>query len=134
MLITRSGILRECLEEYTRKLARYSKHGACLLPLEGYEKIFDDLNESCKLLRAMVIECVDRELSIPEEASNMPRATVGTIDLAQWQKDLMNQKAEDLPMMTPDEVALRRRYRKAQGFKPAPVVYPGGEEDGPVQD
>ena len=124
MLITRSGILRECLEEYTRKLARYSKHGACLLPLEGYEKIFDDLNESCKLLRAMVIECVDRELSIPEEVSNMPRATVGTIDMAQWQKDLM----------TPDEVALRRRYRKAQGFKPAPVVYPGGEEDGPVQD
>lgn len=136
MEITRSGILMDCLDEANRELHRYSKHGNGLLPLEGYEKHFDDLSEKCRLLRAMVIENQTREREAGQEGAHTSRP------LALWQKDLMD---GDLPhildpnvtwdpetqkwveKMTPDEAVLRRRYRKAEGFKPEPVVYPGGE-------
>ena len=35
--------------------------------------------------------------------------------------------ADMKPQQKVDEVLLRRRYRQAEGFKPGPVVYPGGE-------
>ena len=82
-MITRSGILREVLEEKGRQLMKYSKHGACLLPVEGYEKLFEDLNEECRLLRGMIIENVTRE----QQAGVKP---------AQWQKDLMDGKEPDM--------------------------------------
>lgn len=124
MEITRSGILMEVLEEQNRQMHKYSRHGAGLIALPGYEQLFDDLSAKCKLLRAMVIENVDRE-----------RET----KVADWQLDIIKGKqpgvewADEQPM-TPDEALLRRRYRKADGFKPAPVTYPGGEEDGNLQD
>ena len=108
---------------------KYSKHGSCLLPLPGYEQIFEDLNEECKQLRAMIVENVTREQN-------------AGVQLADWQKEIMNggEPAHNMvwnpeaqawePMMTPDEMVLRRRYRKTGGFKPGPVVYPGGEDDG----
>ena len=40
MEITRSGILRDCLEEANREMHKYSRHNAGLLPLEGYENHF----------------------------------------------------------------------------------------------
>ena len=82
-MITRSGILREVLEEKGRQLMKYSKHGACLMPVEGYEKLFEDLNEECRLLRGMIIENVTRE----QQAGVKP---------AQWQKDLMDGKEPDM--------------------------------------
>ena len=82
-MITRSGILREVLEEKGRQLMKYSKHGACLLPVEGYEKLFEDLNEECRLLRGMIIENETRE----QQAGVKP---------AQWQKDLMDGKEPDM--------------------------------------
>ena len=167
MEITRSGILRDCLEETNREMHKYSRHGNGLLPMEGYENHFADLSAKCAMLRAMILEAESREEQVK---SDEPR---GSRPLAQWQKDLIgctvtngwpnpekdgwliehngknymwnpdNQEwellhADDKELaagkMTPDEVALRRRYRKAQDFKPAPVVYPGGEDDGTVQD
>ena len=140
MEITRSGILMDCLEEVNRELHKYSKHGNGLLPLEGYEKHFDDLNEKCRLLRAMIIENQAREQEAGQEDVHASKP------LAQWQLEIIKRDAEgaepgpatliwnpasqtwDPPNMTPDEAVLRRRYRKAEGFKPEPVVYPGGEE------
>ena len=140
MEITRSGILMDCLEEVNRELHKYSKHGNGLLPLEGYEKHFDDLNEKCRLLRAMIIENQAREQEAGQEEVHTSKP------LAQWQMEIIKRNAEraepgpatliwnpvsqtwDPPNMTPDEAVLRRRYRKAEGFKPGPVVYPGGEE------
>ena len=81
-MITRSGILREVLEEKGRQLMKYSKHGACLLPVEGYEKLFEDLNEECRLLREMINENATRE--------------AGRVKPAQWQKDLMDGKEPDM--------------------------------------
>jgi len=164
MEITRSGILMDCLEEVNRELHKYSKHGNGLLPLEGYEKHFDDLNEKCAMLRAMILEAESREAEVKTDE---PRASREVPPLAQWQRDIMNCTVTDKtpgltdlvwnpieqkwmpagiktdqmpgpldegynPLMTPDEALLRRRYRQAEGFKPAPVVYPGGEDDGTV--
>ena len=150
MEITRSSILMDCLEEMNRELHRYSKHGNGLLPLEGYEKHFDDLNEKCRLLRAMIIENQTREREAGREGVHTSKP------LANWQKEIIIQDATGIhpgrdnmeigpledprdyqwnplsqtwdKMMTPDEAVLRRRYRKAEGYKPEPVVYPGGEE------
>ena len=77
MEITRSGILRDCLEEKNREMHRYSKHGAGLLPLEGYEQHFEDLQVTCNLLRDMILKAEAREDEV------RPQRT------AQWQKDLM---------------------------------------------
>lgn len=166
MEITRSGILRDCLEEANREMHKYSRHNAGLLPLEGYENHFADLSAKCAMLRAMILETESREAETKNDTD--PRASK---PLAQWQKDLMDQKAQDTPgdwsmgaiaagtapypadkkwnpetqewepLMTPDEVLLRRRYRNAltadlstdptdqvEGWRPGPVVYPGGEE------
>ena len=177
MEITRSGILRDCLEEANREMHKYSRHNAGLLPLEGYENHFADLSAKCAMLRAMILETESREAETKNDTD--PRTSK---PLAQWQKDLMDQEAPGLPlnghgdwsmaaiaagtapypadkkwnpetqewepMMTPDESILRRRYQKAWGFKPEPViktdesgvyvngekvlpkpvVYPGGEE------
>lgn len=159
MEITRSGILMDCLEEVNRELHKYSKHGNGLLPLEGYEKHFDDLNEKCRLLRAMIIENQAREQDAGQEEVHTSKP------LSKWQLEIIKrdcQREEPAPTnmkwnpktqaweqgLTPDEAVLRRRYRKAEGFKPEPViktdasgvyvngekvlpkpvVYPGGEE------
>lgn len=118
MLITRSGILREVLEEKNREMHRYSKHEAGLEPIEGYEKHFEDLRKTCELLRGMIRNAEDREREN---------------NLADWQMDIIKGQqpgvewADKIPQQTVDEMVLRRRYRQAE-YKPAPVVYPGGEE------
>ena len=133
MEITRSGILMDCLEEANRELHKYSRHGNGLLPLEGYENHFDDLNEKCRLLRAMIIENQAREQEAGQEEVHT------TKQLADWQMEIIKrdcQRAAESEqvdvlhpeLMTPDEAVLRRRYRRAEGFKPEPVVYPGGGE------
>lgn len=127
MEITRSGILRDCLEDYNRKMYRYSKHQAGLEPLPGYEKLFDDLKQSCDLLRGMIRNAEDRE----REAR---AAEGGQRDLAAWQMDIIkgNQPgvewADKAPGQTVDDLLRRRRMKQAEEFKPAPVVYPGGKE------
>jgi len=170
MEITRSGILMDCLEEQNRLMNKYSRHGAGLIALQGYEQLFDDLSEKCRMLRAMIMENMDREQRAKaEEFVRGNREALQDPEvqqrLAQWQKDLMDGKKPDgswaepkpgekwtvdgedwywdagnqvwvrnNPGMTPDEAVLRRRYRKAEDFKPAPVVYPGGDADGLIQD
>ena len=129
MEITRRGILRECLEEKNREMHRYSKHEAGLVPLEGYEKHFEDLRETCDLLRGMIQNVEKWE----EEARKQAQ-------LAGWQMDVIRADcrgehpdlswADKTALQTVDEMVLRRRYRKAEGFKPEPVVYPGGEDNG----
>ena len=129
MEITRSGILRECLEEKNREMHRYSKHEAGLVPLDGYEKHFEDLRETCDLLRGMIQNVEKWE----EEARKQAQ-------LAGWQMDVIRADcrgehpdlswADKTALQTVDEMVLRRRYRKAEDYKPAPVVYPGGEENG----
>ena len=129
MEITRSGILRECLEEKNREMHRYSKHEAGLEPLPGYEKHFEDLRQTCQLLRGMILNAEERE-----------RESKAQAELAGWQMDIIKgiapgvDWADKVPQQTMDEVLLRRRYRKAEGYKPAPVVYPGGEGNGPLED
>ena len=133
MEITRSGILRECLEEKNREMHRYSKHEAGLEPLPGYEKHFEDLRQTCQLLRGMILNAEDRE-----------REAKAQTELAGWQMDVIraDAKGEHLDMswadkttqQTLDEMLLRRRYRQAEGFRPKPVVYPGGEDNGPLED
>ncbi len=138
MEITRSGILRDCLEEANREMHKYSRHNAGLLPLEGYENHFADLSAKCAMLRAMILETESREAEIKHDTD--PRISR---PLAQWQKDLMDGELPHImgpnmtwdpetqkwvEQMTPDEAILRRRHRAAEGFKPGPVVYPGGEE------
>lgn len=134
MEITRSGILRECLEEYNRKMHKYSKHQAGLEALPGYEQHFDDLRKACELLRGMIRNAEDREREVKAQT-----------DLAQWQIDVIKSDcrgehqnmswADKEALQTVDEMVLRRRYRKAEGMKPAPVVYPGGEDtNGTVED
>ena len=138
MEITRSGILRDCLEEANREMHKYSRHNAGLLPLEGYENHFADLSAKCAMLRAMILETESREAETKNDTD--PRTSK---PLAQWQKEIMERETEPPrphnmnwnpetgswePFFTPDEALLRRRYRKAEGFKPAPVIYPGGEE------
>ena len=54
MEITRSGILRDCLEEKNREMYKYSKHQAGLEPLPGYEQHFEDLRQTCDMLRGML--------------------------------------------------------------------------------
>ena len=125
MEITRSGILRECLEEKNREMHKYSRHEAGLLPLEGYERHFEDLKQTCELLRGMIRNAEERE----RESR-----------LADWQMEVIRADcrgehqdltwADKTALQTVDEMVLRRRYRKAEAFKPAPVVYPGGEENG----
>lgn len=121
MEITRSGILRDVLEEKNREMYRYSKHQAGLEPIEGYEKHFDDLKQTCDLLRGMIRNAEDRE----RESR-----------LADWQMGIIRGEQpgveweDKVPQQTVDEMVLRRRYRRAEAFTPAPVVYPGGEEDG----
>lgn len=137
MEITRSGILMECLEDANRELHRYSRYGNGLQPLEGYEKHFEDLNEKCRLLRAMIIE------NKAKEAEVKPAEVHSTRPLADWQMEIIKRDSqgripgpmdmdwnpwESIPKMTPDEAVLRRRYQKAEGFKPEPVTYPGGEK------
>lgn len=127
MEITRSSILMDCLEEANRELHKYSRHGNGLLPLEGYENHFDDLNEKCRLLRAMIIENQAREQEAGQEEVHT------TKPLADWQMEIIKGMQPEVDWadkagMTPDEAVLRRRYRRADGFKPEPVVYPGGEE------
>ena len=129
MEITRSGILRDCLEEKNREMHRYSKHEAGLEPLPGYEKHFEDLRQTCQLLRGMILNAEERE-----------RESKAQAELAGWQMDIIKgiapgvDWADKVPQQTMDEVLLRRRYRKAEGYKPAPVVYPGGEGNGPLED
>ena len=118
MEITRSSILREVLTEKEDQLFRYSKHRAGLTPIEGYENHFEDLRKTCDLLREML-----------REAINTPQPP------ADWQMEIIKGNQPDITWadkqpMTPDEAVLRRRYRKAEGFRPEPVTYPGGEEDG----
>lgn len=125
MEITRSGILREVLEEKNREMHRYSKHQAGLEPIEGYEKHFEDLKQTCDLLRGMIRNAEEREREN---------------GLAKWQMDVIRADcrgehpdlswADKKELQKVDEMVLRRRYRKAEEFKPAPVVYPGGEKDG----
>jgi len=117
MEITRTSILREVLTEKEEQMFRYSKFRAGLTALEGYERIFDDLRKTCDLLREMLRE----QLAGPQKP------------LAEWQKEIMDGEQQQGTWtihgpVTPDEAVLRRRYRKAEGFKPEPVVYPGGEE------
>ena len=122
MEITRSGILREVLEEKNREMHKYSRHEAGLLPLEGYEKHFEDLRVTCDMLRDM-IQNVEKWEEAAQQQTN----------LADWQMEIIkgNQPGVEWADMKPqqkvDEVLLRRRYRQAEGFKPGPVVYPGGE-------
>lgn len=113
-MITRSGILREVLEEKGRELMKYSKNGGGLIPETGYEKVFEDRSEECRMLRLMIMENSDRENQA----------------MAQWQQDLMDGKQPDMswPSRTPDELLRRRRHEKAEEFRPQPVTYPGGEE------
>ena len=123
VLITRSGILREVLEEKNREMHRYSKHEAGLIALEGYEKHFEDLRQTCEMLRGMIRNAEDRER---EDG------------LANWQVEVIKADckgehpdmswADKVPQQTVDEMLLRRRYRQAEEFRPRPVVYPGGEE------
>ena len=110
MLITRSGILRDCLEDKNREMHKYSKHEAGLEPLPGYEQIFEDLRQTCQMLRGMILNAEDRE-----------RETRAQTDLASWQMDIIKGQQPGV------EMVLRRRYRQEE-YKPAPVVYPGGEE------
>ena len=127
MEITRSGILRDCLEEYNRKMYRYSKHQAGLEPLTGYEQYFEDLRQTCDLLRGMIRNAEDREREAKAQA-----------ELAGWQMDVIRADAkgehpgmswaDKVPQQTVDEMLLRRRHRQAEEFRPRPVVYPGGEE------
>ena len=107
----------------------------------------------------MIIENQAREQDAGQEEVHTSKP------LAQWQLEVIKrdcQRAEPAPTslkwnpktqaweqgLTPDEAVLRRRYRKAEGFKPEPViktdvsgvyvngekvlpkpvVYPGGEE------
>jgi len=157
MEITRSGILMDCLEEQNRLMHKYSRHGAGLIALQGYEQLFDDLSEKCRMLRAMIMENMDREQRArAEEFVRGNREALQDPEvqqrLAQWQKDLMDGKKPDgewaktptntywdaesqqwIQMRTPDELLRRRRRDKAEGFKPAPVVYPGGGEDGNLE-
>lgn len=124
MEITRTSILREVLTDKEEQMFKYSKFRAGLTPLEGYEKVFEDLRKTCDLLREMLRE----QLAGPQQP------------LADWQMEIIRRDAEreeDGPIrrmmvggekMTPDEAILRRRHQKAEGFKPEPVVYPGGEE------
>ena len=169
MEITRSGILMDCLEGYNREMHKYSRHGAGLIALPGYEQLFDDLSQKCKMLRAMIMENMDREQKAKaEEFAREHREELQDPEvqrrLAQWQKDLMDGKKPDASWtepkpgekwtvdgedwywdagnqvwvrnaagVTPDELLRRRRKNRAEGFKPAPVVYPGGEDDGTVQ-
>lgn len=143
-MITRSGILREVLEEKGRELMKYSKNGGGLIPLPGYEQVFEDRSEECRMLRQMIMESYNRE----------QQAT------AQWQKDLMDGKQPDMSWeMTGGErdggkkyAGLTAEQKKAEqneegqdqivdvlvtnksgvylnGRKilPQPVTYPGGE-------
>ena len=154
MEITRSGILMECLEEQNRQMHRYSRHGAGLIALPGYEQLFDDLSEKCRMLRAMIMENMDREQRAKaEEFARENREALQDPEvqqrLAQWQKDLLAGKQPDTewadkgapqnmtwnaeaqtwePMRTPDELLRRRRKNRAEGFQPGPVEYPKGEE------
>ena len=158
MEITRSGILMDCLEEHNRQMHKYSRHGAGLIALPGYEQLFDDLSEKCRMLRAMIMENMDREQKAKaEEFAREHREELQDPEvqrkLAQWQKDLMDGKPTDIswadkgapqnmtwnpetqkwePMRTPDELLRRRRRERAEDFRPEPVVYPGGEDDGTV--
>ena len=123
MEITRSGILRDCLEDKNREMHKYSKHEAGLEPLPGYEQIFEDLRQTCQMLRGMILNAEDRE-----------RETRAQTDLAAWQMDIIKGKqpdvdwADKIPQQTVDDLLHRRRQKRAEAFKPAPVVYPGGEE------
>lgn len=114
--ITRASILREVLTDKEDQMFKYSKFRAGLTALEGYERIFEDMRKTCDLLREMLREQI---------AGQQPEP-------AEWQKEIMAGKQPDMSWadkqpMTPDEALLRRRYRKAEGFKPEPVTYPGGE-------
>ena len=129
MEITRSGILRDCLEEKNREMHKYSKHEAGLEPLPGYEQHFEDLRQTCQMLRGMILNAEDRE-----------REAQAQQHLADWQMQIIKGKqpgvewADKVPGQTPDELILRRRHRKGTDFKPACVVYPGGEDNGPLDD
>ena len=137
MEITRSGILRECLEEKNREMHKYSKHEAGLLPLEGYEKHFEDLKVTCELLRGMIRNAEDRERETrladwqlevikADCAGEHPKLDLEPVEAPPnmtW--DAVRQQW--VPIVSVDEVLRRRRYQKAEGFKPGPVTYPGGE-------
>jgi len=141
MEITRSGILRDVLEEKNREMYRYSKHQAGLEPIEGYEKHFDDLKKTCDLLRGMIRNAEDREREAKVQQY-----------MADWQLEVIKadcagehpkldlepaeappnmtwdaERQQWVPIVSVDEVLRRRRYQKAEGFKPGPVTYPGGE-------
>ena len=154
MNITRSGILRDCLEEANREMYKYSKHGAGLLPLEGYEQHFEDLSEKCRLLRAMVVENVNREQHAALEkfaADNMEALQNPEVQarLAQWQKDLMAgkepdmswtgataEKAEEVIPLEGKEYVWNPETKtwddppeyQGKHAKPELVVYPGGNK------
>lgn len=123
MEITRSGILRDYLEDKNREMHKYSKHEAGLEALPGYERYFEDLRQTCSLLRGMILNAEDRERE--EQAQQ---------HLADWQMDIIKGKqpgvdwADKVPGQTVDDLLRRRRMKQAEGFKPAPVVYPGGKE------
>ena len=123
MEITRSGILRDCLEDKNREMHKYSKHQAGLEPLPGYEQHFEDLRQTCDMLRGMIRSAEDREREAKVQE-----------ELAGWQMDIIRGKqpdvgwADKVPGQTPDELLRRRRHNRAADFKPAPVTYPGGEE------
>ena len=137
MEITRSGILRDVLEEKNREMYRYSKHQAGLEPIEGYEKHFGDLKQTCDLLRGMIRNAEERERESrladwqmevikADCAGEHPKLDLGPAEAQPnmvW--DAISWKW--VPMNSVDEVLRRRRYQKAEGFKPGPVTYPGGE-------
>lgn len=154
MVITRGSILREVLIEKEDLMYRYSKYRAGLTALEGYEQLFEDLKKTCELLRGMIRNADEREHE--EDLMKFARENREALQhpeiqqrLAEWQMELIRGKKPGVewadqapppnmtwdpieqkwkPMMTPDEVVLRRRHQKAEGFKPEPVIYPGGEE------
>ena len=153
-VITRSSILREVLEEKDRQMYRYSNYGAGLTAREGYEQLFEDLKQQREMLREMIREAEQREqMSTLEGFVRMNHQALQNPEIqqriAQWQEDIIRGKQPGVewadqeaqanmtwnpekqawePTRTPDEVLRRRRHERAEGFKPEPVTYPGGEE------
>lgn len=105
MEITRAGLLKELLQQKLDMKRKYSKNENSMVPAPGYEALFDDMEESCELLREMITGANREDLEDTLRGfvmANMDALTHPVVQnrIREWQKSIMERDGRPPERMT----------------------------------
>lgn len=86
--ITRRSVLLECLQEREMEMKGYSRDARGLISLMGYEELFEESREKCRILRELV------QALESEPVRKM---------IANWQMEIMNGQQPTLEDLKPEQ-------------------------------